>query len=64
MPLRVYFCFWIYCIHTNMCTVSMADRSHLFTSGVTHVRVSDLYLDLRQRVYYPVGDGPELCGLR
>ena len=41
-----------------MCTVNMADRSHLFTSGVTHVRVSDLYLELRQGVYFPVGDGP------
>ena len=47
-----------------MCIVSMADRSHLFTSGVTHVRVSDLYLDLRQGVYFPVGDGPGVMWLK
>lgn len=52
-----YFCFWIYYTYKYVHSY-MADRSHLFTFSVTHGRVSDLYLDLRQGVYFPVGDGP------
>lgn len=44
--------------HTYVCTLNVADRSHLHP-GMSHVRVSDLYVEFRQEVYCLVVGGPE-----